>query len=61
MRRAARQVLDTMTDSKAKRVTLTTTPQAKPAPQGRATYVASKGTLIFIANNLEPLQPGEGL
>ena len=56
---SARQVLDTMTDSKAKRVTLTTTPQAKPAPQGRATYVASKGTLIFIANNLEPLQPAK--
>ena len=56
---AARQVLDTMTDSRAKRVTLTASPQPKPAPQGRVTYVASKGTLIFLANNLEPLQPAK--
>jgi anti-sigma-K factor RskA len=51
---AARQVLDAMTDSTAMRVTLTQSPTA-PAPQGRATYVADKGTLIFLANNLEPL------
>jgi len=51
---AARQVLDAMTDSTAMRVTLTTSPTA-PAPQGRATYVANKGTLIFLANNLDPL------
>ena len=50
----ARQVLDAMTDSTAMRVTLTKSPTA-PAPQGRATYVADKGTLIFLANNLEPL------
>jgi hypothetical protein len=56
---AARQVLDAITDSTAKRVTLTTTPQTKPVPQGRATYVASKGALIFLANNLEPLQPAK--
>jgi anti-sigma-K factor RskA len=51
---AARQVLDAMTDTTAMRVTLTKSPTA-PAPQGRATYVADKGTLIFLANNLEPL------
>ena len=51
---AARHVLDAMTDSTAMRVTLTRSPTA-PAPQGRATYVANKGTLIFLANNLEPL------
>jgi anti-sigma-K factor RskA len=51
---AARQVLDAMTDSTAMRVTLTPSPTA-PVPQGRATYVADKGTLIFLANNLEPL------
>jgi len=55
---AARQVMDTMTDSSAMRVTLTKGKTA-PAPQGRATYVASKGTLIFLASNLEPLQPGK--
>jgi anti-sigma-K factor RskA len=55
---AARQVMDTMTDSSAMRVTLTKG-QTAPVPQGRATYVASKGTLIFLASNLEPLQPGK--
>ena len=56
---AARQVLETMTDSSAMRVTLTTKGQATPLPTGRATYVANKGTLIFLASNLEPLQPGK--
>jgi hypothetical protein len=55
---AARQVMDTMTDSSAMRVTLTKGKTA-PVPQGRATYVAGKGTLIFLASNLEPLQPGK--
>lgn len=52
---AARQVLDAMTDRTAMRVTLTEKGQP-PAPQGRATYVANKGTLIFVANNLQPLE-----
>lgn len=53
---AARQVLDALTDNSAMRVTLTRGNEA-PAPQGRATYIANKGTLIFVANNLEPLPP----
>jgi hypothetical protein len=56
---AARQVLDTMTDSSAMRVTLTTKGASAPLPTGRATYVANKGTLIFLASNLEPLQPAK--
>ncbi len=56
---AARQVLDTMTDSSAMRVTLVTKGQTMPLPTGRATYVASKGSLIFLASNLEPLQPAK--
>jgi len=56
---AARQVLDAMTDSSAMRVTLMPTGTAAPPPTGRATYVASKGTLIFLASNLEPLQPAK--
>jgi hypothetical protein len=56
---AARQVLDTMTDSSAMRVTLTTKGVAAALPTGRATYVASKGTLIFLASNLAPLQPAK--
>jgi hypothetical protein len=55
---SARQVMDTMTDSSAMRVTLTKG-QTAPVPQGRATYVASKGSLIFLASNLEPLPPGK--
>jgi hypothetical protein len=55
---AARQVMDTMTDSSAMRVTLTKGKTA-PVPQGKATYVASKGALIFLASNLEPLKPGK--
>ena len=55
---AARQVVETMTDSSAMRVTLTKGKTA-PAPQGKATYVASKGALIFTASNLEQLQPGK--
>jgi hypothetical protein len=56
---AARQVLETMTDSSAMRVTLITKGQTTPLPTGRATYVANKGTLIFLASNLEPLQPAK--
>jgi anti-sigma-K factor RskA len=56
---AARQVLDAMTDSTAMRVTLTTKGAPPAVPQGRATYVANKGTLIFLASNLEPLQPAK--
>jgi hypothetical protein len=55
---SARQVLDTMTDSAAKRVTLTKG-QTAPLPTGRVTYVAAKGTLIFLASNLEQLQPAK--
>jgi hypothetical protein len=54
----AQQIMDTMTDPSAMRVTLTKTP-ATPVSQGRATYVANKGMLIFQANNMEPLQPSK--
>jgi len=56
---AARQVLDVMTDSTAMRVTLTTKGAPPALPQGKATYVANKGSLIFLASNLEPLQPAK--
>jgi anti-sigma-K factor RskA len=51
----AHQLMDALTDPKAVRVTLT----AKPTPHvpiGRATYNADKGSLIFLASNLDPLQ-----
>ena len=53
---AARQLLDTMNDATALRVTLQK-PLTAPIPQGRATYVASRGSLIFLASNMEPLLP----
>jgi hypothetical protein len=53
---AAREVVDALTDTTAMRVTLSKGKDA-PVPQGRATYVASKGTLIFLASNLQPLPP----
>jgi anti-sigma-K factor RskA len=53
---AARQVLDTMNDSTAMRVTLQK-PQTVPVPQARTTYVADKGALLLIASNMEPLLP----
>lgn len=54
----AREVMETMTDRSAMRVTLTKA-QTPPVPQARATYVADKGMLIFQANNMEPLQPAK--
>lgn len=53
---AAHRLMDTMTDPAAMRVTLTRAKQA-PVPQGKATYVAEKGTLVFVASNMEPLAP----
>jgi hypothetical protein len=51
----ARMMMDALTDPQAMRVTLNTTASAKAAPQGRASYVADKGALIFTANNMDPL------
>jgi hypothetical protein len=52
-------MLDAMTDPTAKHVTLVKAPATStpPEPQGRATYVSEKGALIFLASNMEPLQP----
>ena len=52
----ARRVLETLSDADAVRVTLTRSKQA-PAPQGKATYLPEKGSLVFIASNLAPLEP----
>jgi anti-sigma-K factor RskA len=55
---AAKQLMDAMTDRSARRITLSkTATQAPPVPTGRVTYVPEKGTLIFMASNMEPLQP----
>jgi predicted anti-sigma-YlaC factor YlaD len=55
----ARAIMDALTNSNAMRVTLNATPAAKALPQGRATYLADKGMLVFMANNLAPLPSGK--
>lgn len=52
----ASSVLETMKDPAAVRVELTSG-GLKPLPTGRVTYAADKGSLIFLASNLDPLQP----
>lgn len=49
-------LFNALTDQTAMRVTLTQTPE-KPKPQARTVYVPEKGTLLFTASNMEPLQP----
>jgi anti-sigma-K factor RskA len=52
----AHQLMDALTDPKAVRVTLTAKPLPKTGPIGGATYNPDKGTLIFIASELDPLK-----
>ena len=51
----ANAVMETVKDPSAVHVVLTGTDQ-KPPPQGRASYIADKGSLVFIASNLDPLK-----
>jgi anti-sigma-K factor RskA len=51
-----RALMSALTDQGAMRVTLSQTP-AKGVPQGHASYLPDKGSLIFTASNLEQLQP----
>ena len=56
----ARELVDALTDRSAQRVTLSLTKApAPPQPSGRATYIASRGTLIFVASHLDPLPAGK--
>ena len=49
-------IMQTVKDPAAVHVVLTST-GVKPPPEGRASYDADKGSLIFLASNLEPLRP----
>ena len=51
----ATALLDAVQDPTAVHVALTST-GAAPPPEGRAVYVPEKGSLVFIASNLEKLQ-----
>ena len=53
---AANALLQAMKDPAAVHATLTTA-EARPLPAGRISYSPDKGSLIFIASNLLPLQP----
>ena len=53
---SSHQLLEALTDTKAVRVSLTAKPQPKPSPIGGVTYNPDKGTLVFLASNLDPLQ-----
>jgi hypothetical protein len=54
----AQQVMDALTSSAAKQVTLTEG-KATPAPTGRTSYLADKGALVFVGNNLKPIPAGK--
>lgn len=55
---SAKQLVEAMTDPSAKRYTLTkaSAQPTPPQPQGRVTYMPDRGTLIFTASNMDPLQ-----
>ena len=55
---AAELAVETVRDPTAVHVSLTGT-GVKPPPEGRASYVQNKGSLVFIASNLEPLDPAK--
>jgi anti-sigma-K factor RskA len=49
--------MDALTDPRAVRVTLTTKTLSRGGPVGGVTYNADKGALVFLASDLDPLQP----
>ena len=51
----ANALMENVKDPTAQHVSLTST-GTKPPPEGRASYVAEKGSLVFLASNLEPLK-----
>ena len=55
---AAELAIETVRNPTAVHVALTST-GVKPPPEGRASYVQDKGSLVFIATNLEPLDPAK--
>lgn len=50
----AQEVLDALTSPAAKSVTLTEG-KAAPPPTGHTSYLADKGALVFVGNNLKPI------
>jgi anti-sigma factor RsiW len=54
----AAEVMDTLTSPSAKQVTLTEGKGAPP-PTGHTSYLADKGALVFVGNNLKPIPAGK--
>ena len=54
----AQQIVDALNSPHAQRVTLTATKHAAE-PTGQAIYLADRGSLLFQANNLKPLEKGK--
>lgn len=52
----AKQLIETLSSPEADHYVLVAS-QAPPQPQGRAIYVASRGTVVFLANNMPQLPP----
>jgi len=57
----AKQLMDALTNKQAMQVSmhvpLTARQQPKLDPEGHATYVSEKGSLVFVASHLDPLDP----
>jgi hypothetical protein len=53
---SSHQLLDALTDPRAVRVTLTTKALPHGGPIGGVTYNPEKGSLVFLASELDPLQ-----
>ncbi len=52
-------ILDALNDPNASRILLTAKPPANPQPLGRITYNPSNGSLIFLVDDLNPLETGK--
>jgi anti-sigma-K factor RskA len=51
----ASSIMQTLTDTSAKQVALHVSGQV-PAPEAHASYLAKKGSMVFVANHLQQLQ-----
>jgi anti-sigma-K factor RskA len=54
----ARRIADVLTAPDAAQFTLVDT-KSKAQPQGKAIYLQSQGTLVFVASNFAPVPPGK--
>jgi len=53
---SAHQLMDALSDPNAVHITLTGDASGKPQPSGHAIYNSNSGSLVFLADDLNPLQ-----